>query len=101
MRDLDRAIKALKKLSPEDRSIALQASLRYTRIRAEDKIRLLTAIAADKRQSLADLARRLEWFRGDGQPNKMKVYRALNYLKKQGLVSAGRHGLKLTENSNA
>lgn len=56
---------------------------------------LLTVIDANKRQSLVDLARQVGWFLSNGQPNKLKVYRALKHLKMEGLVDDSRHGRKV------
>jgi hypothetical protein len=48
--------------------------------------RLLAALQTNPGDSLAELARKLEWFYRDGGPNKSLVDRTLKALKGRGLV---------------
>jgi hypothetical protein len=59
--------------------------------------RLLAALDGAESASLADLARMLGWFTGDGEPYKMMVSRTLKRLEKDRLVRLDRGTYTVTE----
>lgn len=63
---------------------------------AEDE--LLMEIGKNPGRSLSEYARSLQWLRGNGEPNKMRVMRTVNRLKRDKLIEETRRdGLQLTE----
>lgn len=79
-----------KALSERERSEAESSS-------RSDEDLLLLAIAGNERASMAGLADILKWSTKDGKPNKSKVQRAAERLKRSGLVKVERGGLTLTD----
>jgi DNA-binding MarR family transcriptional regulator len=67
-----------------------------------DEDALLIAIANHDRASMAGLADALQWITRKGKPDKSRVQRCADRLKRDKLVNAGRGGtLTLTEKGKA
>jgi len=65
-----------------------------------DEDRLLQAVAADPKASIATLARALGWLTSKNEPHKSKVHRVLSRLKKEKLITVERGEHVLSEKAN-